>query len=100
MHWIKQSMHYTKDEFEKGTLNSLRPRITGSGTIVLSTRALKGMKYNYNADSFPILTVKDPLGFLWMKYVHKEDHSEVTKTVAKSKRKFWIIGGRRVAQRV
>ena len=100
MHWIKQSMHYTKTEFEEGTLNSLRPRITESGTIVLSTRALKGMKYNYNADSFLILTVKDPLAFLWMKYVHEEDHSGVTKTVAKSRRKFWIIRGRRVAQRV
>ena len=35
-----------------------------------------------------------------MKKVHDEDHSGITKTVAKSRRKFWIIRGRKLAENI
>ena len=78
----------------------LRPKVHEDGLIVLSTRAPKGMKVNYNAEVFPILTYKDPLFHMWIKQVHDEDHSGITKTVAKNRRKFWIIKTRRIAERV
>ena len=56
------------------------------------------MKANYNQDKFPILVSSDPLARLWIRKVHFEAHSGVTKTVAKSRRKFWIVRARRVAQ--
>ena len=87
-YWLKESMIFTKVEMDRGNLNSLRPRVNEDGIIVLSTRALKGMKTNYNANIFPVLTTKDPLAYLWLKQIHEEDHSGITKTVAKSRRKF------------
>ena len=35
-----------------------------------------------------------------MREVHSEEHSGTTKTLAKSRRKFWIVRGRRVAEKV
>ena len=35
-----------------------------------------------------------------MQQVHKEDHTGITRTVAKSRRKFWIIKARRLAEKV
>ena len=99
-YWLKESMTLTSVELVKGNLDSLRPKIDEDGVIVLSTRALKGLKLNYNVDRFPILTSKDPLAYLWMKRIHCEDHSGITKTVAKSRRKYWIVRGRRLAQRI
>ena len=90
-------MKLTSEKLEKGHLDSLRPKTDENGLTVLSTRALEGMRKNYNNDSFPILTSKDPLARLWIRKVHFEDHSGVTKTVSKSRRKFWILHATRVA---
>ena len=35
-----------------------------------------------------------------MQHVHKEDHTGITRTVAKSRRKFWIVRARRLAEKV
>ena len=35
-----------------------------------------------------------------MLHVHNEDHSGITKTVAKSRRKFWIVRGRKLASKI
>ena len=47
-----------------------------------------------------ILAFKDPLAFMWMKKVHRENHTGVQSTVAKSRRKFWIIKGARLAAQI
>ena len=99
-YWIKLSMIRTSKELKKGDLESFQPRIDDNGIIVLSSRALEGMKVHYNEDTFPILTSDDPLAFLWMKQVHEEDHSGKLKTVAKSRRKFWILKAPRLASKV
>ena len=87
-YWLKESMERTTIEFEKGNINPLRPAKDEDGIICMSTRALKGLQKNYNTDKFPILTIKDPLAHLWMLHVHSEDHSVVTRTLAKSRRKY------------
>ena len=97
-YWIKESMKLTTEEYKKGNLASLRPRLREDGIIVLSTRALKGLKSNYNQDTFPILSRNDPLAKLWIRKIHFEDHTGVTRTVAKSRRKFWIPRARKIAQ--
>ena len=99
-YWPRESMKHTSIALEEGKLKSLRPKLNDKGVIVISTRALKEMKSNYNADSFPILTYRDPLSNLWTKEAHDEDHSGITKIVAKSRRKFWIIKARIIAQNV
>ena len=42
----------------------------------------------------------NPHFYLWMKKVHREDHSGVLRTVAKSRRKFWISKGSRLAEQI
>ena len=88
------------EDFNAGKLVSLRPTIDEDGIVVLASRANKGMKLHYNRDRFPILTHRDPLSHLWMKHIHEEDHSGITHTVAKSRRQFWIVKARRIAQKV
>ena len=98
-YWVMRSMEYTKPELEKGRLMSLRPHVT-DGVIALASRAVEGLKLHYNADSFPILIEKDPLAALWMRTVHDEEHSGATKTAAKSRRKFWIIRAKKLAEKI
>ena len=98
-YWLMRSMEFTRPEVEKGRLVSLRPKVE-NGIIVISSRAMTGMKLNYNEDMYPILTEKDPVAKLWIREIHEEDHSGVTRTVAKSRRKFWVIRARKVAQKI
>ena len=100
VYWLKQSMHRTRELLNKGHLKSLRPREDENGVIVMSSRAVKGFKLNYNRDTFPILCPNDPLSLLWMREVHCEEHSGVVKSLAKSRRRFWIVRGRRLAEKV
>ena len=72
--------------------------INGEGIICVKSRAENAMKIHYGCDEFPILTYKDPLSQIWMTQVHNEDHSGITRTVAKSRRKFWIVRARRLAE--
>ena len=58
------------------------------------------MKSHYGCDKFPILTYKDPLAHIWIQHIHNEDHSGITKTVAKSRRKFWVIRARKLAEKI
>ena len=74
---------FTKPEFDKGKFKSLGAHEDEDGVIVINSRALEEMKVHYGAERFPILTYKDPLSFIWMQFVHKEDHSGITRTVAK-----------------
>ena len=97
---IKSSMRFTKQDYDKGKLTSLRPQVNEDGIIVLSSRADEGLEAYYGTDEFPILTYHDPLSHLWIKHVHEEDHSGVTRTVAKSRKKFWIIRARRLAEKI
>lgn len=99
-YWVLRSMELTKIDLQKGKLRSLRPIVSEDGIISVGSRALEGMKLHYNAESFPILTYKDPLAELWMREMHNEDHSGITRTMAKSRRKFWIIKARRLSQKV
>ena len=99
-YWVKQSMALTSDAFKKGDLRSLCPQVDEDGVIVLASRAVKGFKLNYNRDRFPILMNKDPLAFLWMKQVHDENHSGRTKSIAKSRRRFWIVRAGKVFEKV
>ena len=61
---------------------------------------MEGLKVHYDGENFPILMDKDPVSYLWMKKVHYEEHSGISKTVAKSRRRFWIVRGRKVAAKV
>ena len=99
-YWLTQSMVSTREALERGHLQSLRPTVEEGGIVVMASRALKGFKLNYNRNRFPILMSKDPIALLWMREVHCEEHSGVTKTLAKSRRRFWIVRGRRVAEKV
>ena len=54
-------------------------------------RASDGLEKFYGVKEHPILAYDDPLSYIWMKTVHCEDHSGTKRTVAKSRRKFWII---------
>ena len=99
-YWLKESMVRTEVELQKGHLKSLCPTTDEDGVIVTSSRAVEGFKLNYNRERFPILTTKDPLAFLWLKHVHCEDHAGVSKTVALSRRRYWIVRAGRIASKI
>ena len=97
---VKASMSYTKPEFDAGKLRSLGAQINEEGIVTVNSRASAEMSSHYGTDEFPILTYKDPLAFIWMQHVHEEDHTGVTKTVAKSRRKYWVVRGRKLAEKI
>ena len=97
---LKVSMRATKIMLDKGQLRSLRAQVTPKGMIVIGGRAMEGLHTYYEQDVYPILTHNDPIAYLWIKKVHEEEHSGITKTVAKSRRRFWIIRARKLASKV
>lgn len=88
---IQTSMKRTKLMLDKGSLNSLRPYLNNDGVIMLGGRAQEAMKMFYDSHEHPILAYDDPIAYLWMKKMHKEDHTGIKKTTAKSRRRFWIV---------
>ena len=96
----RESSKLTQKEVSKGKLSSLRPQVDENGIIVLSSRANKGLKHHYGNDTYQILTYNDPLSYIWMKTTHEEDHSGVSRTVAKSRRKYWVVRGRKLANKI
>ena len=97
---IRASMHYTQPEFLSGKFRSLGAQLNEDGIVILVSRAAAAMEAYYGTHEFPILVYKDPLSHIWMQHVHNEDHSGITKTVSKSRRKFWIVRGRRLAEKI
>ena len=97
---IKASMYYTKQEFDAGKLKSLGAKVEHDGIITVNSRASDAMKSHYGSDRFPILTYKDPLSHIWIQHVHEEEHSGITKTLAKSRRMFWIVRGRKLSEKI
>ena len=97
---LKLSMRLTALDYEKGVLKSLQARKDPDGIIVTQNRAIEGFKLHYGRDRFPILTYRDPFAYLWMKKIHDENHTGVTTTVAKSRRKYWIIQARSLAKKI
>ena len=97
---IKSSMHFTKPGFDAGKYRSLGAQLDEQGIVCVVSRAAAAMETHYGTDKFPILVYKDPLAYIWMQHVHAEDHTGITKTVSKSRRKFWIVRGRRLAEKV
>ena len=97
---MKNSMIHTKQELEAGKLKSLGASVDESGLINVNSRSAQAMRLHYGNNHFPILTYKDPLSYIWMMTVHDEDHSGVTRTVAKSRRKFWILHARKLAEKI
>ena len=80
---LRISMKLTKEMLDRGKLNSLRPEMCPDGIIRLGGRALEGMRKFYENENYPILSHNDPLAYLWVKKVHREDHSGITRTVEK-----------------
>ena len=97
---IQVSMNFTKPDFVAGKFRSLRAQMDDEGVICVNSRAHDAMKSHYGCDKFPILTYKDPLAHIWIQHIHNEDHSGITKTVAKSRRKFWVIRARKLAEKI
>ena len=94
------SMRLTMLDYERGLLKSLQPKIDSDGMIVTQNRAIEGFKLHYGRDRFPILTYRDPFAYLWMLKVHNENHTGVTSTVAKSRRRYWIVRARVLATKI
>ena len=97
---LKSSMMHTKQAFTEGKLKSLGAQINDDGIIHINSRADTEMSAFYDNDIFPILLYNDPLSYIWMQYVHNEDHTGVVKTLFKSRRKFWIVRGRRLSEKI
>ena len=92
-------MKLTLHGLQKGLLKFLGAGIDDDGIIVLHSRAVDEFKLHYGPQRIPVLTYRDPMSYLWMK-VHDENHTGITTTVAKSRRKYWIVRGRALAKKI
>ena len=97
---VKLSMKLTLIDFNKGLLRSLQPRMNDEGIVVIQSRAVEGLKLHYGSDQFPIITYRDPFAHMWIKKIHEENHTGITSTVAKSRRKYWVVRGRILAKKI
>ena len=97
---LRHSMQMTERMLEGSKLVSLRAKRNKDGIIVLRSRAVEGLRVHYDTEEFPILTYDDPVSYLWLKRIHEEDHGGITKVVAKSRRKYWILRARKLATKV
>ena len=97
---LKSSMLHTKPDFDAGKLKLLGAQIDEEGIINVVCQAAEEMTAHYGSDKFPIVMYKDPCLYIWMQLMHNEVHTGIIETVSKARRKFWIVGGRRLAQKI
>ena len=83
-----------------GKLKFIRVEINQDGLITLRSRVVQGLRIHYDADEFLIKSHNEPVAYLWLKKIHDEDQGGITKVVAKSRRKYWIIRARKLATKI
>ena len=96
---IKRSQVEVKKMFDRGVLKNLRPFVSNDGLIMVGGRAEFSVPH-LGAPALPVLDRKDKLAYLFTVKMHEEDHSGVSSTAARVRSKYWIVGGRRLADNV
>ena len=95
------------EEFKKGGLSALRPRIVNVKMlnhdvriIVTSGRLGKALVIGYDKENLPVIPYKSKIAELIMRESHEIEHCGTDRTLFRSRTVAWIIQGRRLAERI
>ncbi|XP_028399264.1 uncharacterized protein LOC114522722 [Dendronephthya gigantea] len=90
LYWVKQSQKSLHDRLKKGELKGLTPFTDDNGVIRVGGRVSEAV-ISYDAKHPVLLPREHWISLLITRNFHRNGHSGVATTVAKIKKKFWII---------
>ena len=89
-HWIKESQKSLSDRLKKGELKTFNPYKDSDGIVRVGGRVDKVL-VSYETRHPALLPRVHWISLLITRQVHQCGHSAVAATVAKSRRRFWIL---------
>ena len=101
---LLHGMPATKDALDKGKLASLLPSYEGRLIITRGRLGEKSMSRLLGVSSLPILMPESRVSYLFMLQAHSGEfglvHRGAVATLARSRRKVWIVKGRNLARKI
>ena len=99
MFWIKQAMPATRQAFKNKKLERLT-LWEKDGMLVVSGRAMEGMKHYFGVDHLPVIMSSCRVAELIMLDAHNTDHGGRDTTLVTATQVAWIVGGRKLAGKI
>eukprot|EP00057_Strongylocentrotus_purpuratus_P004640 XP_003729152.1 PREDICTED: uncharacterized protein LOC100889568 [Strongylocentrotus purpuratus] len=99
MYWIKVAQERIKPHFKKGDFKVLTPFIDEEGVIRVGGR-VGNMDISYEAKHPVLLPYDHGISLLITRYMHESGHHGVAATTARTRKRFWILKGHRLAKSV
>ena len=102
MFWMRVAMPATNKAGSEGKLKHLTPKKHDvfEDVIVVTGRALEGMKHYLHKDYLPVIMSSTRTAQLVMLWAHDQDHAGVDVTYMTATHVAWIVGGRALAKSV
>ena len=98
-YWLKESQKTLKDRLNKGDFSKLSPYTDTEGIYRVGGRVDRALfSYEYRHPS--LLPREHWVSRLIVRHVHQCGHTGIAATVAKTRKKYWIIGVRDIAKSV
>ena len=98
-HWIKESQKSLKDRLMKGKLKNLSPYTDSDGIVRVGGRADNAL-VSYETKHPALLPGEHWISLLITRHVHQCGHTAIATTVAKTRKKFWILKAHDLAKSV
>ena len=89
-HWIKESQKSLSDRLSKGELKKLSPYTDSDGIVRVDGRADKAL-VSYETRHPALLPREHWISLLITRHIHQCGHTAVAATVAKTRKRFWIL---------
>ena len=99
MFWLKQAMPATREAHSLKKLSKLT-LWEKDGMLVVSGRAMEGLKHYFGVDHLPVLMAKTRVAHLIILSAHEVDHGGRDTTLVTATQTAWIVGGRKLAAKV
>ena len=98
-YWIKRAQRSLLPKLEKGEFKVLTPFVDSEGVIRVGGR-VKNLVTSYESKHPALLPASHEVSILITRHMHEIGHHGVATTVAKIRRKFWILQGHKLAKTV
>ena len=100
MFWMRVAMPATNKAGSQGKLKHLTPKKHDEygDVIVVTGRALEGMRHYLQKDFLPVIMSSTRTAHLVMLWAHDRDHSGVDVTFMTATQVAWVMGGRALAK--
>lgn len=98
--WIVQEQMSLWEHLKDGKFASLAAFVDSDGTIRVGGRVTTESLATYDSKPPVLLPYDSPVARLYAKYVHELNHTGVSATVCKMRKKYWVIQAARLAKTV